>query len=228
MTLAKISILWLGGANTIIKGAVVGAVIGLCTEAVANAFQATIAILQSMKRGNLSDSATSPRSSEPRTGDMQDELQQLLDVALESPQQLLTGRHSRALRRVLNQIHTLQNSSGELPWQLFVIHQRLESAIESMPYDELYSLFGGNPPPNPVSEYQLRKLPTCKVSQLQQETGSSMNTCCPICLQDFANNDKVCALPGCQHTYHRQCVTKWLRIRGDCPVCRQLVDSASA
>lgn len=221
MALAKLPILWFGNANTIIKGAVVGAVIGLCTEAVANALQATIAVLQSLKRGSSTATSQGDTSSNTDSAALQEELQTLLVIALESPQQLLSGRHSQTFRRVLRQV---QGSSGDLPWQLIVIYQRLESTIDSMPYDELYSLFGGNPPPSPVPADKLKKIPKTKVSRkhLQKGLGSGLNVACPICLQEFCVHEVVSTLPGCQHVYHQQCVTKWLSIRGDCPVCRQV------
>jgi hypothetical protein len=53
--------------------------------------------------------------------------------------------------------------------------------------------------------------------------GSGVHTICPICLQDFNAGDQLCLLPACQHAYHSGCVGKWLKLRGDCPVCRCLV-----
>lgn len=49
---------------------------------------------------------------------------------------------------------------------------------------------------------------------------------CPICMEEFnveemkTDKEKVAILP-CQHRYHHQCVTQWLRMHDSCPVCRK-------
>ena len=44
--------------------------------------------------------------------------------------------------------------------------------------------------------------------------------CCPICLGELAEGDKVKALPVCGHGFHPECVDAWLRARASCPLCR--------
>ncbi|OEL13400.1 hypothetical protein BAE44_0025580 [Dichanthelium oligosanthes] len=44
--------------------------------------------------------------------------------------------------------------------------------------------------------------------------------CCSICLGEFAEGDKVKALPRCGHGFHPECVDPWLRDRASCPLCR--------
>lgn len=44
--------------------------------------------------------------------------------------------------------------------------------------------------------------------------------CCPICLGEFAEGDKVKAMPRCAHGFHPECVDPWLRARASCPLCR--------
>lgn len=46
-----------------------------------------------------------------------------------------------------------------------------------------------------------------------------MNKTCPVCLENFIEEDVVCTLP-CLHQFHKECVSKWLRIRATCPVCQ--------
>ncbi|KAL6853737.1 hypothetical protein ACP4OV_019766 [Aristida adscensionis] len=43
---------------------------------------------------------------------------------------------------------------------------------------------------------------------------------CSICLGEFAEGDKVRALPRCGHGFHPECVDPWLRARASCPLCR--------
>jgi len=43
---------------------------------------------------------------------------------------------------------------------------------------------------------------------------------CPFCLEDLQHGDEVCALPRCQHVYHRACLQPWLARKAECPLCR--------
>ncbi|CAD7699305.1 unnamed protein product, partial [Ostreobium quekettii] len=40
---------------------------------------------------------------------------------------------------------------------------------------------------------------------------------------DYSKGERLAVLPQCCHVYHARCVTRWLRSRGDCPICRSLV-----
>ncbi len=42
---------------------------------------------------------------------------------------------------------------------------------------------------------------------------------CPICMEDCTENDKCSKLP-CGHSFHRHCITEWLKINHRCPLCR--------
>ncbi|PAN27749.1 hypothetical protein PAHAL_5G104000 [Panicum hallii] len=52
--------------------------------------------------------------------------------------------------------------------------------------------------------------------------------CCPICLGELAEGDKVKALPVCGHGFHPECVDAWLRARASCPLCRASLLAAAA
>ncbi|TVU02360.1 hypothetical protein EJB05_52145, partial [Eragrostis curvula] len=52
--------------------------------------------------------------------------------------------------------------------------------------------------------------------------------CCPICLGEFAEGEKVRALPLCGHGFHADCVDPWLRTRASCPLCRASLLAAAA
>ncbi|KAK9280027.1 hypothetical protein L1049_013712 [Liquidambar formosana] len=43
---------------------------------------------------------------------------------------------------------------------------------------------------------------------------------CSICLTLFQGEEKVKVLPKCHHTYHPECVDKWLSTQSSCPLCR--------
>ncbi|RCV28279.1 hypothetical protein SETIT_5G392900v2 [Setaria italica] len=44
---------------------------------------------------------------------------------------------------------------------------------------------------------------------------------CAICLTEFANGDRVRALPHCNHGFHVRCIDRWLAARQTCPTCRR-------
>jgi hypothetical protein len=46
---------------------------------------------------------------------------------------------------------------------------------------------------------------------------------CPICLDDYQEDDRVMKLSDCSHWLHKNCLQQWLRGATTCPVCRQRV-----
>lgn len=43
---------------------------------------------------------------------------------------------------------------------------------------------------------------------------------CSICFEEYVAQDTVLQLP-CEHVFHDQCITRWLKLHGTCPVCRK-------
>jgi len=44
------------------------------------------------------------------------------------------------------------------------------------------------------------------------------NYYCPICLEEASNN--LCSTKNCNHTFHKNCIMKWLLKQKNCPICR--------
>ena len=42
---------------------------------------------------------------------------------------------------------------------------------------------------------------------------------CSVCKEEFKKNDKVYKLP-CDHLFHPDCITPWLKQHNSCPTCR--------
>mmetsp|Transcript_40312 Transcript_40312/g.114124 ORF Transcript_40312/g.114124 Transcript_40312/m.114124 type:complete len:441 (+) Transcript_40312:484-1806(+) len=154
----------------------------------------------------------------------QEELNLLLDLALESPRQLLFEfqRQSPIVRQLIRLQDPEEPRPNHLPWQLLVAHQQLELAIDQMSYDELYEHFGGGPVPASISCEEAAALQTGTVAAKHVSCGIGAAGChsCPICLEPFVPGEKYRSL-SCSHVFHKDCVDTWLvDHRGDCPVCR--------
>ena len=46
---------------------------------------------------------------------------------------------------------------------------------------------------------------------------------CAICHDDYKVGESLRCLPGCEHTYHANCIGHWLRIKAACPLCNAKV-----
>lgn len=68
--------------------------------------------------------------------------------------------------------------------------------------------------------YTFQKCPTSqsKLEDVHPEPQSK----CTICMEEFATGDLLRCLP-CLHSYHVQCIDKWLSLSQSCPVCKHNV-----
>merc|ERR1712232_725463 len=46
---------------------------------------------------------------------------------------------------------------------------------------------------------------------------------CPICLAEYANGDMISHGKFCFHTFHTECLRRWIRKHPLCPCCRRNV-----
>ena len=58
-----------------------------------------------------------------------------------------------------------------------------------------------------------------KGEKLIIEIGSRRVKTCIICQDDFDVGCEALQMP-CQHLYHKDCLSHWLKIRNSCPICR--------
>ncbi|OIT35540.1 PREDICTED: probable E3 ubiquitin-protein ligase RHC1A [Nicotiana attenuata] len=65
--------------------------------------------------------------------------------------------------------------------------------------------------PLPASEESIDSMPAVKIVEEGVE--------CAICLLEFEVGGEAKEMP-CKHKYHVDCVDKWLKINGSCPICR--------
>ncbi|ESQ43312.1 hypothetical protein EUTSA_v10015344mg [Eutrema salsugineum] len=78
-----------------------------------------------------------------------------------------------------------------------------------------------------LSQRKISKLPTHKYGsktktrwwQIKKNKFVATDTQCSICLVDYANGDKIKTLP-CNHIYHKDCISNWLKLNNTCCVCK--------
>jgi E3 ubiquitin-protein ligase RNF115/126 len=76
----------------------------------------------------------------------------------------------------------------------------------------------GSTAPPPASEAAIRSLPTRKVEESMM--GNDGKAECSICMDNVEIGQEVTVLP-CNHWFHGDCVTAWLKEHDTCPHCRK-------
>jgi hypothetical protein len=77
---------------------------------------------------------------------------------------------------------------------------------------------GGAPP---ASQFAIDKL---DVRELDEKMlGGESKSRCVICVDEMSVGDKALVLP-CNHFFHGECVTPWLKQHNTCPVCRRSIE----
>ncbi|KAI4306473.1 hypothetical protein L6164_029747 [Bauhinia variegata] len=78
------------------------------------------------------------------------------------------------------------------------------------------------PPATPqgLDPASIKKLPIILHQTPSDSNCALEDTECCICLGEFKDGDKLKVLPGCDHSFHSECVDKWLINHSSCPLCR--------
>ncbi|CAO2826811.1 unnamed protein product [Amaranthus hypochondriacus] len=92
-----------------------------------------------------------------------------------------------------------------------------QASLVNVVYDDVYDVYG-DVSSRGLSRDSLKELPCHVILDINNAID---NVCCTICLQDLELGDTARCLPHCGHTFHQNCVDKWLVTRGSCPVCRR-------
>ncbi|KAK3345015.1 hypothetical protein B0H65DRAFT_192547 [Neurospora tetraspora] len=83
---------------------------------------------------------------------------------------------------------------------------------------------GGAPP---ASQAAIEKLRVKDIDEQMLQGCQDNKTKCVICVDDMTLGDKATLLP-CNHFFHGECVTPWLKVHNTCPVCRRSVEVEEA
>lgn len=93
---------------------------------------------------------------------------------------------------------------------MVVIETRSSSSLVSL-LRELINNKEGQPP---ASKESIEGLPSVEICE---EDGKEE---CVVCLDELGVGGGVVKEMPCKHRFHGECVEKWLKIHGSCPICR--------
>ena len=93
---------------------------------------------------------------------------------------------------------------------------RRRSALLSITLSRVHS---DEPPKTGLDQSVIDSLPMFKFSEndTQEEGGT---TDCAVCLSVLEEGEIARLLPNCKHTFHAECIDKWLGTHSTCPICR--------
>lgn len=94
---------------------------------------------------------------------------------------------------------------------MVVIETRSSSSLVSL-LSELINNKEGQPP---ASKESIEGLPSVEICD--EEDGKEE---CVVCLDELGVGGRVVKEMPCKHRFHGECVEKWLKIHGSCPICR--------
>ncbi|XP_059316005.1 E3 ubiquitin-protein ligase MPSR1-like [Lycium ferocissimum] len=95
-----------------------------------------------------------------------------------------------------------------LTQSMFVIETPSSLTFDSF-FNELMTK-GGQPP---ASKASIEALPRVEICEEEEKIE------CVVCLDELGVGDVAKEMP-CKHRFHGDCVEKWLKIHGSCPICR--------
>ncbi|KAL8253165.1 hypothetical protein R6Q59_036858 [Mikania micrantha] len=94
---------------------------------------------------------------------------------------------------------------------------------DSMQYEELLQLAESIGVENRgISATRISKLPTSKYRPGLFSKNKKKEENCVICQMDFNYGQRLITLP-CLHQYHTKCISDWLKLKKNCPICQKEV-----
>ncbi|KAF5731400.1 E3 ubiquitin-protein ligase ATL41-like [Tripterygium wilfordii] len=76
-------------------------------------------------------------------------------------------------------------------------------------------------PPKGLDPTVIASLPIFVVKQTDGQDRDTMTPVeCAVCLSLLEEEEMARLLPNCKHTFHAECIDKWLTSHSTCPICR--------
>ncbi|MED6223962.1 hypothetical protein PIB30_079244 [Stylosanthes scabra] len=101
----------------------------------------------------------------------------------------------------------LNSQSGSLV-RLWFSLRRNEALISFCPEPEHWGL----------EEAMIWSIPVIRYKNCDESSSK-----CSVCLNEFQQNEKLRAIPNCNHTFHIDCIDIWLQKNDNCPLCRAMI-----
>ena len=117
------------------------------------------------------------------------------------------------------------NGGGMTPQDRMILQMLLMNALaqgantDTMSYEELLRRFGVGNDRRGASEQTINSVPLTQVSEETLGQLKENQKTCNICLEEFQVGDEM-RTTACAHTYHKQCLDRWLSQVGSCPICK--------
>ena len=88
--------------------------------------------------------------------------------------------------------------------------------------DDIDSLDDGFDEGEPLDDDIIQTYPISKIHDINKLSEDKKR--CSICLENYKNGDDSIILP-CIHIFHSECIKKWMKKNGVCPICKFRIDS---
>ncbi|KAK4767586.1 hypothetical protein SAY86_015336 [Trapa natans] len=80
--------------------------------------------------------------------------------------------------------------------------------------------------PRGLDEWVIRSIPFFQYrSGGKQSRDQDSYSECAVCLNEFQENEKLRAIPNCNHVFHIDCIDIWLQNNANCPLCRTSISA---
>jgi len=100
--------------------------------------------------------------------------------------------------------------------------QEMIRGEQDIDYDNLIQLSDFmEPVSRGASKSEINALPTKKFVK----SSNNQETQCVICSSDYEETQSIKMMPKCLHSFHSDCIDKWLGINKICPVCRSEINN---
>ncbi|XP_058761822.1 RING-H2 finger protein ATL16-like [Vicia villosa] len=78
--------------------------------------------------------------------------------------------------------------------------------------------------PKGLEQEVINSIPIIRYKEEKEHGDDERVSCeCAFCLNEFEQDEKLRAIPNCNHLFHIDCVDVWLQNNANCPLCRRRV-----